>query len=244
MSPEISLSNGAIWYFAFLFSTTMHEASHALAALKLGDDTAHRGGQVTMDPIPHIRREPLGMVIVPIVSYIMGGWMIGWASAPYDPEWARRNPRRAGWMALAGPAANLLICLAAVLLIQLGVWFGWFEAPATISATHIVAAKVNGLGELATRVRELAAVFLSVFFYLNLLLFTFNLIPLPPLDGSNVPLLCLSDSASAAYTALMRAPGVSMVGLILAWQLFGPVEHVIFNYAIQCLYPGVHYTSA
>jgi len=234
MSPQISLFNGAAWYLAFLFSTTLHEASHALAALKLGDDTAQRGGQVTLDPIPHIRREPLGMVIVPILSYIMGGWMIGWASAPYDPEWARRNPRRAAWMALAGPAANLLICLAAAILIRLGIHFGWFDVPDRINATHIVSA-VHREG-----LWELAAVLLSVFFYLNLLLFAFNLIPLPPLDGSSMPLLFLSDSAAAQYTALMRTPGVSMVGLILAWQLFGPLARVLFNGAIQCLYPGVY----
>ncbi len=234
MSPEISLFNGAAWYLAFLFSTTLHEASHALVGLKLGDDTAHRGGQVTLDPIPHIRREPFGMVIVPILSYIMGGWMIGWASAPYDPEWARRNPRGKALVSLAGPASNLLICLTAAVLIRLGLHFGWFDAPeyGISNATHIVVAHREGLCELA-------AVLLSVFFYLNLLLFAFNLIPLPPLDGSSVPLLCLSESAAARYTALMRAPGVSMIGMVMAWQLFGPLARVLFHWAIQCLYPGM-----
>jgi Zn-dependent protease len=236
MSAEITLFNGAAWYLAFLFSTTMHEAGHALVALRLGDDTAQRGGQVTLDPIPHIRREPFGMVIVPILSYIMGGWMIGWASAPYDPEWARRNPRRAALMALAGPAANLLLCLAAVGLIRLGLHFDWFSAPEQISnVTRLVSANnPEGLGELA-------AVLLSVFFYLNLLLFIFNLIPLPPLDGSSLPLLLLSESAAEQYTAFLRSPGVSFIGMILAWQLFGSFARVIYHGAIQCLYPGVHY---
>ena len=237
MSSEISLFSGAAWYLAFLFSTTLHEASHALVALKLGDDTARRGGQVTLDPIPHIRREPLGMVIVPILSYIMGGWMIGWASAPYDPEWARRNPRRAGLMALAGPASNLLICLVAAALIRLGLHFGWFVAPDFSNATHIVSAAPNHTG-----LCELAAVLVSVFFYLNLLLFVFNLIPLPPLDGSSLPLLCLSDSAAAQYTAFIRSPGLSMVGMILAWQLFGPLARVIYTWSLQWLFPGMHYS--
>jgi Zn-dependent protease len=235
MFSDNSLFHGAVWYLAFLFSTTLHEASHAWVALKLGDDTAHRGGQVTLDPIPHIRREPLGMVIVPIISYLMGGWMIGWASAPYDPEWARRNPRRAGLMAVAGPAANLLICVAAAVLIRLGIHFGWFDAPEQIrSATSIVSANSQGFCELA-------AVILSVFFYLNVLLFAFNLIPLPPLDGASIPLLCLSDSLAQRYTAFMRSPGVSMVGIILAWQLFGPLAHTIFHWSLQCLYPGLSY---
>lgn len=236
MSPDITLFNGAVWYLAFLFSTTLHEASHALVALKLGDDTAHRGGQVTLDPVPHIRREPFGMVIVPILSYIMGGWMIGWASAPYDPEWARRHPRHAALMALAGPASNLLLCVVAAILIRAGMHVGWFDAPAHISnATNIVAANREGL-------YELAAILLSVFFYLNLLLFAFNLIPLPPLDGSNIPLLLLSESAAERYTAFLRAPGVAIVGMVFAWQVFGPIAHVIYGWALQALYPGVHYS--
>jgi Zn-dependent protease len=234
MLHDISLFNGAAWYVVFLFSTTVHEASHALVALKLGDDTAHRGGQVTLDPTPHIRREPLGMVAVPIISYLLGGWMIGWASAPYDPQWAERNPRRAALMAMAGPASNLLLCLTAALLIRVGILTGWFHAPETIdSAIHIVSASREGLCYLA-------AVLLSIFFYLNLLLFAFNLIPLPPLDGSSVPLLFLSNSAAVKYTAFMRAPGMSMVGMILAWNLFGPIASKLYDSAIHLLYPGLY----
>jgi Zn-dependent protease len=236
MPPDFSsqLFYGTAWYLAFLFSTTVHEASHALVALRLGDDTAARGGQVTLDPIPHIRREPLGMVIVPIISFLMGGWMIGWASAPYDPGWANRNPKRAALMAVAGPASNLLLCLTAALLIRLGIRAGCFDAPATITMTHIVAANRGGAWELA-------AVLCSVFFYLNLLLFAFNLIPLPPLDGSSVPLLFLSDDAAQKYTAFSRSPGMAMVGMILAWQFFGAFAPHLHDWAIHLLYPGIQY---
>ena len=90
-----------IWFAAFLFSFTAHEAAHAWAAMKGGDLTAYHGGQVTLNPLPHIERSPIGMVAVPLVSYFLGGWMIGWASAPYDAGWARIYPRRAAWMAAA-----------------------------------------------------------------------------------------------------------------------------------------------
>lgn len=63
------LATGIKWCLAFLFSTTVHEAAPAWTALKLGDDTAQRGGQVTLDPTPHLRRAPVGMVAVPINSY-------------------------------------------------------------------------------------------------------------------------------------------------------------------------------
>src|SRR4051812_6354787 len=83
-----------IWYVIFLLSLTIHEAAHALVALWGGDDTAYRGGQVTLNPWPHIRREPMGMVFMPLLTYFVSGWMIGWASAPYNPIWGMRYPRR------------------------------------------------------------------------------------------------------------------------------------------------------
>src|SRR6185503_4111775 len=108
------LASGFIYYVAFLFSATAHEAAHAWAAKLGGDLTAYHGGQVSLDPRPHIRREPVGMVVLPILSTILSGWPLGFASAPYDPHWALRHPRRAGWMAVAGPAANILIATACV----------------------------------------------------------------------------------------------------------------------------------
>ena len=106
LSPEF-LVQGLIWYIAFLFSTTCHEASHALAAKMGGDLTAFHGGQVTLNPVPHMRREPFGMLLVPLLSYVLGGWMIGWASAPYDPFWQARYPRRASSFESAMRTAKL-----------------------------------------------------------------------------------------------------------------------------------------
>ena len=111
---------GFIWYVAFLFSTTCHEAAHALVAKLGGDETAALGGQVSLNPVPHMRREPWGMIVIPIFSYISMGAMFGWASAPYDPLWERRHPRRSGWMALAGPAANFTLMFIAVAGIAAG----------------------------------------------------------------------------------------------------------------------------
>src|SRR5947207_14525690 len=97
LSPEL-LALGFIWYVAFLFSTTCHEAAHALAAKIGGDDTAFAGGQVSLNPVPHIQREPWGMVVIPILSLIMTGNLFGWASAPYDPCWCGRIlAGRPGW---------------------------------------------------------------------------------------------------------------------------------------------------
>ena len=67
LTPEF-LTLGLIWYIVFLFSTTCHEASHALVAKLGGDPTAFHGGQVTLNPVPHVQREPFGMVVVPLLS--------------------------------------------------------------------------------------------------------------------------------------------------------------------------------
>ena len=61
----------------------------------MGDDTAYRSGQVSLNPIPHIKREPFGTVVVPLLSFAAGGWMIGWASTPYNPQWAHDYPKKA-----------------------------------------------------------------------------------------------------------------------------------------------------
>src|SRR4249920_2382899 len=124
-----ALALGVVWYVVFLLSTTCHEAGHALAAKLGGDMTAARGGQVSLNPVPHIRREPFGMVVVPLLSFLAGGWLVGWASAPYSPAWARQFPRRAALMALAGPATNLLLALVAALFIRVGYEWHFFRAP-------------------------------------------------------------------------------------------------------------------
>jgi Zn-dependent protease len=230
MGNNISLFDGACWYVVFLFSTTVHEASHALAAYRLGDDTAYRGGQVSLDPVPHIKREPFGMVVVPLLSFVLGGWMIGWASAPYDPMWANRYPKRAGIMAMAGPLSNFILMIIAAMIIRGGIAGGLFEAPSQITAIHVVASKAGeGLPLLA-------ATLVSILFSLNLLLFIFNLIPFPPLDGSSFPLLFLSHEGAAKYWALLRAPGMNMVGLIIAWRLFGVVFPTIQLFFENVLY--------
>lgn len=220
MQPD--LTNGLLWYIAFLYSTTCHESAHALAALKLGDDTAARGGQVSLNPWPHLRRAPVGMVMVPIVSWLAGGWIIGWASTPFSPEWAHRFPRRLALMALAGPAANLALLAVAAGLLRLGLEWHQFSVPFWLNSSRIVDPAGGGLMPFAAHA-------LSIVFSLNLLLLVFNLLPVPPLDGSSLPLLLLPESAATKYFALLRSPIVRMVGLLVIFRTsgawFGPLLH-------------------
>jgi Zn-dependent protease len=232
------LANGFLLYAVFLLSTTFHEAAHAWAALRGGDLTAFRGGQVTLDPRPHIRREPIGMVVLPIISVLISGWPLGFASAPYDPQWAMRHPNRAGWMALAGPGANLLLVLLAALLINIGVLAGVFVAPEQIHFSDVTAAATGA----ATWWNSIAAL-LGAVFALNLLLFIFNLIPVPPLDGSAALVLLLPDHLVPRYQQLITGNvHLSWLGIFIAWRLFDPVFAPIFTLAISLLYPGVSYS--
>lgn len=229
-----NLSELVLWYLAFLAAIVTHEAAHAWAAFKLGDPTARDGGQVTLDPFPHIRREPIGALVVPIVSFLLGGWMIGWASTPYDRAWAQCYPRRAALMALAGPLANLLMVLAAALLIRLGIVFDVFAVPDRIGFASLVATHHAG-------VWEGLAMLLSIFFSLNLLLLIFNLLPVPPLDGSAIVPLLLSQKQALSYRKLIENSAASMLGLVLAWKFFGAIFRPLQLLAVNLLYPGAGY---
>jgi len=136
-----------VWLIVFVISITAHEAAHAWAAYLGGDPTAYLGGQVSLNPLPHMRREPFGMVVIPLISTFTNGFPIGWASTPYDPRWEELHPRRAAWMAAAGPAANLALALAALVALRVGLEVGVFSLPAQLDATHLVVASTDSVAE-------------------------------------------------------------------------------------------------
>jgi Zn-dependent protease len=230
-----TLLNGFLWYVAFLFSTAFHEASHAFAALKLGDRTAYEGGQVSLDPVVHIRREPLGTVVVPILSFLLGGWMIGWASAPYDPQWAYDNPRSSAKMAAAGPAANLILSLIAALAIRIGIFAGFFVPPEYVDYTHIIDANGNGF-------LNAFAILLNIIFSLNLILFIFNLLPIPPLDGSGIVPFFLDRNHAQNYIEKIHSGAFSLIGIVIAWSIFDYLYEPLHLMFVNLLYfPIAHY---
>lgn len=231
MNPQF-LVLGAIWYIAFLFSTVCHEGAHALVAHFGGDSTAFHGGQVTLNPLPHIRREPFGTVIVPLLTYLLPPhWMLGWASAPYDPAWQHRHPHRAAWMALAGPAANFTLVILSAVGIHIGIARGFFRVPAQASFTHVTAAAVPGTAGFA-------ATFLSILFVLNVLLGTFNLLPVPPLDGHTGITLLMSKEQALRFLDWTRNQGLGFAGILLAWVLYDRIFDFIFRVSLALLYPG------
>jgi Zn-dependent protease len=215
-------------YIVFVYSTVCHEAAHAWVAHKLGDDTAYLGGQVSLDPIPHIKREPIGMVVVPLISLLIPGARlpIGWATAPLDPLWVQRHPQRSAVVAIAGPAANLLLFLLAAIIMFIGAKNGVFQ-PTRSDLLHEIVRGQKGT------VWEFVAYVVSLVFVLNLLLAALNLLPAPPLDGSNIPLLFLKGSAAEAYQQMLRQPWMLLVTLVLIFRLFPVLFLQIYSVVVN-----------
>ncbi len=146
-----------------------------------------------------------------------------------------RFPRRAAWMALAGPAGNLLLVLAAVVAIRIGTAWGVFAPPGAVTFGQVVAAPTAGMWPAL-------AFLLSVFFSLNLLLAVFNLIPVPPLDGSGALPLILDPESTRRYQQFVWGqPAFAWIGILIAWQLFDVLFRPLWLFAVNLLHPGVTY---
>jgi Zn-dependent protease len=223
-----------VWYLVFVFSTTCHEAAHAWVAYRGGDLTAHAGGHVSLDPVPHIRRSPFGMVVIPIASFLLAGMMVGWASVPLNSDWAKRHPRRAALMALSGPAANLSLALIAFLAIRSLVAGGVLELPGNYLGLGSFVTVPEGaatnsmLGALARG--------LSVMLGLNVILGLFNLLPLPPLDGAAVVEGAAPRAGGKLYAMLREVPMFELLSLLLAWKVFPMIATPAIIWVATMLY--------
>lgn len=215
-----------IWYIIFLFSTTFHEAAHAFVAKMGGDLTAYHGGQVSLDPVPHIKREPLGMVVFPLIFLFVNGFPFGWASAPYDAHWARNNHRKAALMALAGPGANLLIVILSGIALKIGIDQGHFDFS---QFRESIFGKSSY--ELSAGIK-----ILSITFFMNFLLFVLNLVPLPGLDGSSAITYFMSRDTANSYMEKISNPGLALLSIFILWQIFPYIFYPAFSYAVKILF--------
>lgn len=237
MSSE-TLAMLPVWYVVFLLSVTCHEAAHAYAAYRGGDPTAYLGGQVSLNPLPHIQREFFGTVVVPLLCYLLYGaggnrWMLGWASAPYDPSWEDRHPRRAALMAAAGPLANLALGSIAFVVLKVGIgrgiWTRFYQDGVYLVFDRLVTTGLEqpGLSDGVGR-------FFSTMLTLNIVLFFFNLLPIPPMDGASV-LSGFFEPARRLRIMMATTPMYSLIGLVIAWQLFPKLFFPIYAYVLSWL---------
>ena len=229
MDPD--LVNGLLLYGVLVFSLVVHEAAHAVVAMLGGDKTAYFSGQVTLNPVPHMRREPFGTIILPLsILYMFNGTAtMGYAHAPIDPVWAYYNPRKAALMSAAGPISNFILVLIAVLVLRTLYASGEIVAVDTAAQFQFRFAPADfgqeGLLRATCRI-------CGTFIFLNILLGILNLIPTPPLDGAGVLGGIFPNTAGRFYERLRMQP---MVGLISVAVIF----YLIFNYGYQyLLIPG------
>jgi Zn-dependent protease len=200
MNPHhIDIGDLVFKAIAFLFAISIHESAHAWMANRCGDPTARMLGRVTLNPIPHI--DPVGTLLLPAIGLYAGGAVFGWAKpTPVDPR-NFRNPMRDDILtSVAGPVSNFLVAGAAtVLMLLIAVaspfghmlvqgWATWHRSPA-------LAGDSSSMLVPATQ-------FLYEVIFINVILAVFNLIPVPPLDGSHVLRHFLSDSVRRAYDSM------------------------------------------
>jgi Zn-dependent protease len=185
---------------AFLFAISIHESAHAWMASRCGDPTARMLGRITLNPLRHI--DPVGTILLPAIALFTGFPMIGWAKpTPVDPRNFKNPVRDDILTSVAGPASNFLVVIVAVVLLGMLA----LTSPSAHYVVHGMARNmildVNGITPLALMLHQLM--------YINILLGIFNLIPIPPLDGSHVLRHFLSGGVLNLYDR------VGMFGLML-----------------------------
>ena len=231
MLAEFPLSAEAIATFLVLIvSLTVHEAAHALLAYLGGDRTAYEHGLVTVNPIPHIRRQPMMMLIVPLlVLYQSGGRMcLGAATTRIDAEWAWRNPRRAALVSVAGPVANFLLVALALGILHLLVGMDVMKVD-----LHYGRAFAPDFAPNPTV--EMSGLLLIQFVKLNLYLGLLNLLPIPPLDGSGVLEGLFPHTLRPLYRMVRNNPWLMIAALAVLFTQAGYWIEPVFRRILHWL---------
>lgn len=217
MSQEVVLILFQVLVLVFAFS--VHESAHALAAKRLGDPTAYMLGRVTLNPIKHL--DPFGSVLVPLIGLFTGGWLIGWAKpCPVTPRNFRNIRRGEILTSLAGPASNLAMAATALVLLVI---LKRYVPGGAISVAAAMATANHFRLDLTGITLFPIAMLLYYGILINLLLFVFNLIPLPPLDGSHILRQFLPPALDQAYSR------VGIWGFLLFFILGGRVIGMFYN---------------
>ena len=186
-----------------IFAITVHEVAHGWVASKLGDQTAKMMGRLTLNPIKHM--DPVGTVLLPLVMIILTPYAFGWAK-PVPIDWRNlRHPKRdMALVAIAGPAANLLMLMMWTLFL-------------------VIIENVNFLPAYTLLLlNNMAAVGIII----NIILIVLNLLPLPPLDGSRVVAAFLSPAMALKYHKLERWGLLILVALMFTGvlgRILGPM---------------------
>jgi len=201
----------------FLFSLSCHEAAHAWTADKFGDSTGRYLGRITLNPKAHI--DVLGTIVFPLVAYVTGAFMFGWAKpVPVNPlNWRRRSLANI-MTSLAGPASNFILAIIGIVIFKI------------ILVSNPTAAANPGI------LMKMGSTLLGTLISVNLTLGVFNLVPIPPLDGSHVLEEFLPYEAALAYDQIRPFGFFLLLGLLylglmglLLRPVFSLVDLILFG---------------
>ena len=207
-------------FVILVFALSLHEAAHAWMASRLGDPTARMLGRLTLNPVKHV--DPFGTILVPLAMLFLfpAGFLIGWAKpTPVTAQNFKNLKRDDILTTLAGPVSNLLGAVVSTLLLILLARF----SVAGAEMVRELAGGIPGPGLNTGSAAVPVAIFLYLSVWLNVILAVFNLIPLPPLDGSHVLRHFLP------YNALRMYDRIGLIGLLLFLFLGGPLIAVFVN---------------
>lgn len=184
-------------------SVVIHETSHGYAARYLGDQTAEYAGRLTLNPLKHL--DPMGSFIIPFFSYMVGGFIIGWAKpVPYNPHNLRLGRWSEAIVAGAGPLSNIIIAIFFGLLLRF----------------------VTSGGGLSEAFVQITAVVILI----NVILAVFNMVPIPPLDGSKILFALFPDKFGEMRNFFERYGFMVLIFFIFfLWQFLTPIVSVIFR---------------
>ena len=203
-------------FVVFVFSIIIHENAHGVTANFFGDPTARLSGRLTLNPIPHI--DPVGSVLLPVVSRISGVPFLGWAKpVPVNPANLRNPLVHNAYVAAAGPASNFLLALSgAIILIVVGLVF-----------KH-----VPGLDAQGSRTFLFFKILCDNLISLNCILGIFNLLPIPPLDGHWILMRFLPPGPREAFGSIGRFGFLILIGLLwsgILWRIVSIPWHLSVN---------------
>ncbi|HEY8187126.1 MAG TPA: site-2 protease family protein [Pyrinomonadaceae bacterium] len=212
-----------LYMVALVFSLSVHESAHAWMSNQFGDDLARLQGRISLNPASHV--DPIGTLLFPAIAFFTGAPLIGWAKpTPVNPlKW--RNKRVANfWVSAAGAISNFIIAIVAGLGLRVLYSLGFISRDLRLVNTDSV---------IATGAIEL----LLVFFILNVALGVFNLLPIPPLDGSKVLASILPESFESGFEALERF-GFILLFIAVFTGVLGVVFNVVMPIAVALVFVG------